>query len=192
MQLSEKDTAIVHAVVSHFYDVVPHEYKTYCALTARIVQAVLLHFGIDAKLLPCQVWLTTDGQNYVVGFLGTGSPLKWDGHVVCRAENLIIDAALTHFEKEFGMHVPGVVSSPCFNVPTQVISRCDLNTGATFWWHYPPASPEFDLNIPSQPRELIATCASRLIEHLRDPAIARDISSPRGTKLETAADASNS
>lgn len=192
MQLSEKDTALVHALTTHFYDIVPHEYKTYCARTARIMQAVLLHFGIDAKLLPCQVWLTTEGHNYVVGFLGNTSPAKWDGHVVCRAKDLIIDAALTHFEKQFGLRVPGVVSSPCFTVPTQVISRCDLSAGACLWWHYPPASPEFDLNIPSQPREMIAQYATQLIAHIGSPAIARIISLRHGTAHESTVDGANS
>ncbi len=55
MQLSERDVALINALASHFYEVVPHEYKTFCSLTSRISQAVLIRFGIDAQLQPCQV-----------------------------------------------------------------------------------------------------------------------------------------
>jgi hypothetical protein len=92
MQLSDRDIALVNALVTHFYDVVPREYTTYCSLTARIVQSVLQHLGIAAQLLPCQVWLVTDDHNFIVGFVGKVSPRKWDGHVVCRAKSVIIDA----------------------------------------------------------------------------------------------------
>jgi hypothetical protein len=189
MQLNEKDIALVNSLVTRFYDVVPHEYKTFCAFTARITQSVLMHFGIDARLLPCQVWLVTDKQNYVVGFLGESSPGKWNGHVVCSAGGVIVDAALKHFETEFGLIVPNVISTPCFNVPTQVISRCDLGAGARLWWHYPPTTAGIDPHIPDQRQDLVNRYAAQLIEHLENTEIARDIASPRGTTLKPGADA---
>jgi hypothetical protein len=192
MQLNARDIALVNSLVTCYYDVVPHEYKTYCALTACITQSVLKHFGLDAKLLPCQVWLVTEEKNFVVGFLGKANPRKWDGHVVCRAGNLIVDAALKHFEKEFGLNVPSIASTSCFNVPTQVIACCDLSKGARFWWHYPPATPGIQLNVPDEPQDVIAKFATQLIERLASTGIVRDISSPRGTTLGTAADTSNS
>jgi hypothetical protein len=166
MQLREQEIALINAMATHFYDVVPHEYKTYCALTARISQAVLSHFGMEATLVPCQVWLATPDHNYVVGFVGKGVSGKWDGHVVCKVGSVIVDMALKHFEKEFGLNTPSAIVTPCFDVPTQVISRHDLAAGARFWWHYPPASPGIDLNVPDEPPDVVAKHAGRLIELL--------------------------
>jgi hypothetical protein len=192
MQLNEKDIALINALVVQFYAIVPHEYKTYCALTSRIAQRVLKHFGIDASLQPCQVWLVTENHNFIVGFVGKPSSRKWDGHVVCRAGGLIIDAALQHFAREFGMQVPSIVSSVCFRVPTQVISRRDLSTDSRLWWHYPPASPTVDLRIPDEPDVLVARYAAPLIEFLAalGPAGA-GACLPHESMAGTAADPSN-
>jgi hypothetical protein len=191
MLLSEKDISIVNTLVRHFYDVVPREYNTYCSLTARIVQSVLQHFSIDAKLVPCQIWLATGDHNYVIGFVGKRDPKKWDGHVVCRAKSMIVDAALKHFSHEFGLTVPSIISSHCFEVPTTVISRCDMSADAHFWWHYPPVSPEFDLTIPEEPRELVEKYAALVIKHLADPAIASELLLQGETSAEVAAGASS-
>ena len=147
MQLNDTDIAVIGALVTHFYDVVPRELQTYCALTSRISQTVLSHFGIQATLQPCQVWLVTDERNFVVGFVGRPNPRKWDGHVVCRAGNMIIDAALMHFTKQFGLQTPGIVASTCFDVPSQVISRRDLGVGSRLWWHHPPVLPGIDTRV---------------------------------------------
>jgi hypothetical protein len=192
MQLRERDIYLVNALVAHFYDVVPPEYKTYCVLTSRISQRVLKHFGIDAQLLPCQVWLVTENHNFIVGFHGKPGPGKWDGHVVCRAGSLIIDAALQQFEAEFGVQVPSVIASSCFGFPTQVLSRRDLAHDSRFWWHYPPVSPNVDLRVPDEPDALIARYAAPLIELLATlgPAGASAYL-PRGSVVGTATDASN-
>lgn len=171
MELTQKDMAVVNALVTHFYDVVPHKFSTYCALTARIVQSVLKHHGIHGKLIPCQVWLVTEKQNYIVGFLGDPGPGKWDGHVICRAKNFIVDAALKHFEVDFGMGVPGIIAAHCFEVPTQVISRRDLNASSSLWWHYPPTEPHINLSVPEQPEEIITRYADELIRFLALPPV---------------------
>ncbi len=89
---------------------------------------------------------------------------------MCKAGTIIIDAALKHFEKEFGLNVPNTVVSPCFDVPTQVISRRDLGTAARLWWHYPPAAPGLDVNAPEEPADVVEKYAALLAERLESLA----------------------
>ena len=165
---TERQLLLVNAVAENFYKIVPKEFRTYCSLTSRISKSVLLHFDIEAELLPCQVWLATPEQNFVVGFTGkSAAPGKWNGHVVCEAGNFIIDTALCNFTRDFDLNVPYVAATPRFLVPTQVIARLDLNAQNSLWWHCPPSSShEIDLNIPEEPPEIIAKYSTLLIEHI--------------------------
>ncbi len=172
----EKKILVVDALVENFYSVVPHELKTYCSVTSRITQATLKHFGVETRLLPCQVWVATADHNYVVGFVGK-VPVngKWDGHVVCSGDGFIVDAALRHFNVEFGLTVPSIVAAEKFAVPTQVISRVNLDTASRLWWYMPPVSDDIDLNVPQEPPEVIAKYSALLIERLSKlPAIATE------------------
>ncbi len=164
--LTEKKILVVDAVVENFYKVVPHEFKTYCALTAHIIRNTLNHFGIEARLLPCQVWVVTPDRNYIVGFVGQAAPGKWDGHVVCSADTFLIDAALRHFAVEFGLTVPSIAVTQKFLVPSQVISRLDLDLTSRLWWYMPPDSKDIDLTIPPEPPERIAQYSGLLIERI--------------------------
>jgi hypothetical protein len=165
--MTERELLIVKALADNFYKIVPLEYRTFCSLTSRISKAVLLHFGIKAELLPCQIWLVTPEQNFVVGFTGKpATPKKWDGHVVCSGENFIIDAALYHFTREFDLNVPHVAATPRFLVPTQVIAQLHLNAGNGLWWHCPPTYEGIDMNIPDEPQEVITKFSAQLIEHM--------------------------
>lgn len=169
MQSTEQDIAVINALVTQFYDVVPLEYRTYCALTSRISAAVLAHFGIEARLVPCQMWLATPDNNYVVGFLGkTSEQPRWDGHVVCRSGHVIIDAALKNFERDFGLNVPNIGAISCFDVPAQVISRYDLTADSRIWWHYPPDSPGLDISIPEELPEVVERYAAQLVRRMSD------------------------
>jgi len=145
-----------------FYKHVPLNYRTHCSLTSRISQRVLGAFSIPAQLLPCQAWCVTPDQNYVVGFLGRYTPGKWDGHVVCVAGDFFIDAALYHFQKEFGVGVPNVVVSRIFRATTTVISRVDLDPRHCLWWHQPPA--DRPVAPPDEPESVIALCAAALVQ----------------------------
>src|SRR5687767_9250888 len=113
--MTEKELLIANTLVTNFYKIVPLEYRTFCSLTSRISKSVLSHFGVKADLLPCQIWLVTPEQNFVVGFVGKApDPKKWDGHVVCGAGDFIIDAALHHFTREFDLNVPLIAAAPRF------------------------------------------------------------------------------
>lgn len=155
---------LLHDVGLHLYEVVPPHYATYCSFTSRIVKSVLSHFGLACELVPCQIWYCQPAQSYVIGFLGRPAPGKWDGHVVCRADNWIVDAAIHHFTKHFELDVPKVVVAACFEFPTQAIAKWDVSGTDRVWWHPPPAGVE--AVVPEEPLDLIEGYAQGLIERL--------------------------
>jgi hypothetical protein len=152
--LTEAESQIVDKLRLVFYEVVPAEYRTFCSLTSRISQAALLQFGIVNELMPCQLWYTNQNQNYVVGFLNNAeASQEWNGHVVCRAGNVIIDAATQNLEVKLGVPVPWVVVARRFLVTTQLISRARLEEHAMLEWFYPPAGVATEP--PEEPQALI-------------------------------------
>ena len=146
----------------HFYEVVPLSYATYCSFTSRIAKAVLEHFGLACALESCQIWYCKPDQTYVIGFLGRIATGKWDGHVVCRSGNWLMDTAIHHFAKEFGLNVPKVVVVPCFEFPTQAIAKWDVSDTDRVWWHHPPQG--VDALPPEEPQALIDKYVQQLID----------------------------
>ena len=115
--------------------------------------------------MPCQLWYTNQTQNYVVGFLDQQEPsTEWNGHVVCRAGNVIIDAATQNLEVKLGVPVPWVVVARRFLVTTQLISRARLNNNALLEWFYPPSNMATDP--PDEPVTLVEQYANLLYEHI--------------------------
>lgn len=155
---------VLDALRDAFYQIVPLDYKTHCALTARICCRVLRHFGIEAHLEPCQLWWVAPGRNFIVGFFRKAHELQWEGHVVCRGEGFLIDAALYHVQRELGVEVPKIVAADVFDFRSNVISRYDLSHDTRLWWHRPP--PDVDIEIPGEPEELIARYSDELISKL--------------------------
>ncbi len=155
----------VQALAHAFYQVVPHDLSTYCSLTSRISQAALSLLGIRASLLPCQVWLSVPGNNYVVGFLGNQPRAgKWDGHVVCSVGDWFIDAALHHFKNEFDQDTPAVVAARKFQARTLAIARVDLSATHRLVWMAPP--PGVDPSPPDEPHELVARYSQALADRV--------------------------
>lgn len=163
----DQEVRVLNALGTHFYQVVPHEYKTYCAFASTIARDVLVALGFDAILLPCQLWCETPESNYVVGFTKTpGDTLRWYGHVVCQTKCLIIDTAVHNLKRDWGLDVPAVVVSGRFNsYQTQVISRVDLSSNMRLWWHPPPLG--IDSTPPIEPQELVSKYVEMLIHRLR-------------------------
>lgn len=147
-----------------FYEVVPVQYRTYCSFTSQIMQRVLQHFGVRCERVSCQVWYTKPDHIYVIGFLGKQNPGKWDGHVVCCADGILIDAATHHFEREFGLGVPWIVMTQMFAFPTTAIAHRALNATDALWWHPPPEG--VDVSPPEEPQELVEQYADGLIRRL--------------------------
>ena len=155
-----------------FYEVVPHEYKTYCSLTARIAQRVLQRFGIACECVPCQVWYSQPHHHYVIGFLGPQNPNhnpgKWDGHVVCCTDRWLLDTATHHFQREFGLTAPDVVLTPLFAIPSTALAYLQLQDSNALWWHTPPM--QADTQAPEEPPALVERYAQALIERLEAAA----------------------
>ncbi len=163
--LSEAENQVVDQLRLAFYEIVPSELRTYCSLTSRISQAVLNRFSIQNELMPCQLWYSSETQNYVVGFLeNQKQSAEWNGHVVCRAGNVIMDAATQNLEVKLGVKVPCVVVARRFMVSTQLISRARLQNNAILEWFYPPRG--LDVLPPEEPSEMIEKYAHLLFEKI--------------------------
>jgi hypothetical protein len=167
--LTDAENQIVDRLRLAYYEVVPAEFRTFCALTSRISQAVLSKFSIVNELMPCQLWYTNQTQNYVVGFLNNQAPTaEWNGHVVCRAGNVIIDAATQNLEVKLGVQVPWVVVARRFMVTTQLISRARLDNNAMLEWFYPPQGVVTEP--PEEPSALIEQYSSLLFQKISKEA----------------------
>lgn len=152
------------ALALSFYESVPLEYQTYCALTAQVACLVLQRLGIGCKLLPCQLWYAGPDRNCVIGFVGNAVPDKWDGHVICASNRFFIDAATRHLDREFGISIPPVISGGCFELPTQAIARVDLRPSERVWWYHPPANASAP---PQEPPELVDRLAASLLPRVQ-------------------------
>ena len=169
IQEQQEPATLLQALGRHFYEVVPLKYATYCSFTSRIAKAVLVHFGLPCELQPCQIWYCQPDHTYVIGFLGRPAKGKWDGHVVCRSGQWLLDTSIHHFAKEFDLPVPYVVSSACFEFPTQALSKWDVNASDRVWWHHPPQGA--DVMPPEEPQEIIDGYAAKLIEKLKTASV---------------------
>ncbi len=165
--LAPAQAFMVQVLAQQFYTVVPRDYRTYCAFTARIACAALRGLGMDAELLPCQMWCVTPQDNYVVGFLDRIQPEKgrWNGHVVCTAGNYFLDAAVCNFERDFQLQVPTVVYGKVFDHSTTVIARVNLAASSQLWWHHPARGA--NIAVPDAPAKLVADFAQRLVARVR-------------------------
>ena len=166
-QLTAREQGTLQALADAFYEVVPLELRTYCALTSAISKAVLDHFAIPASIVPCQLWCATPTDNYVIGFVGNNKTEgKWDGHAICMAANWLIDTALHHLQREFQIPVPPVVVLEAFAIPTQIISRANLSNHHTIWWHTPPQGAH--TVPPENPPSLVSEYAVELIAKMTE------------------------
>ena len=152
-KITKNNVTLINQLAHCFYTVVPEQYRTYCAFTSEIIQKVLTHFGVRCERIPCQIWYTQPGHLYVIGFLGKDDPQKWDGHIVCCADGHLIDAALHHFEREFGLQVPWVITTPMLSFPTPALAHVNMNSSDAIWWQPPPVGT--DTQPPSEPQDLV-------------------------------------
>lgn len=162
----ETELAILNALSTQFYKIVPQELQTCCCFNSRISKAVLESFGIESELLPCQVWLNTPSNCFVIGFTGNVKSGQWDGHVVCSTNLFLIDAALHHFKKDYGANVPSTLVAQRIKLPAQVISQRNLSDTDRLWWHNPPQGA--DTTLPEEPSELISKYSEQLIDNISE------------------------
>lgn len=165
-ELTASEQRTLTALANLYYQVVPLKLRTYCTVTSEISKAVLQTFGIEATVVPCQLWCATADQNYGIGFIGNQRrDGKWDGHAICAAGNWFIDAAISHLQVEFGIKVPPVAFAPRFAIATQAISRINCSDQTCLWWFHPPHGA--DTTLPHEPESLISEYASHLIAKLQ-------------------------
>ena len=164
--LYKTQEALLDQLALNFFEVVPTQWRTHCAATARISQQVLQHFGLHAELTPCQLWYSAPQQNVVIGFIDRPLPPgQWNGHVVCTVEAGLIDAATFVLKKRFNIEAPSTVSARRFKIPAQAIGRADLNDRERLWWFAPPRGA--DITLPDEPQALLSGYAEQLINKLQ-------------------------
>lgn len=148
-----------------FYEVVPTTYQTYCVMTARICQQTLQNLGVEAELVPCQLWWAGSDRNYVLGFCREDTAPRWYGHVVVTTGRWLIDTAVRHLQEDLDVATPMVIVTDTFAFPSTVIGRFDVREGERLWWHHPPQG--MDLTIPEEPGDTIHRLADALTIRIR-------------------------
>lgn len=166
-KLYTDEASLIALLAKRFFLVVPQQYLTYCSLTAEVSRVVLQHFGLQAELVPCQLWCAQpNGRHAVVGFVGRGAqPGKWDGHVVCATEDHILDAALHHLERDFSIPSPMAVVVRRNRFASQSFAALTVAGCGNLLWLRPP--PLDSLEIPLAPKDLVEDLAAQLIRDLR-------------------------
>lgn len=157
---------IITTLATTFFNVVPAQYRTYCALNSLICQAALKHFGIASRVIPTEVWYADATHSYFIGVVtGQQPPNKWAGHAICIADGWLIDAALHHFRKEYGCNnVPDIAALPTFGIASNMISRLSLGTAERIWWCHPPHDAE--ITIPNEPADVVALYGGELAKRV--------------------------
>ena len=161
--LTKFEKNILEKLTNHFFEVVPLELSTFCAVDSKIACAVLNQFGIEASLYVCQMRHYSSKGIYAVGFVGDKLPQgQWDGHVICKTKNWFIDAALFTFKKNFKVEVPLVVGIRADDFEQHQFAHHSLIDGSEIKWFQAPKN--FDLTIPEEPQEIIQKYTDELIK----------------------------
>jgi hypothetical protein len=161
--LTDFEKSILEKMTQHFFDVVPLELSTYCAVDSRIACAVLNHFEIPAELYACQMRHYSKNGIYAVGFVGDKlASGQWNGHVVCKTKNWFLDAALYTFKKKFNLDVPLTVGIKADDFEQPQFAHHVLSDGSELKWFQVPDG--FDKKIPDEPLEIIQKYSQSLIQ----------------------------
>lgn len=148
-----------------FFNEVPVQYSTYCALNSLIACSVLKKFGHQGEVLPCQLGLALPKQLHLFGFIDPPPQGQWNGHAICVSDGHLIDLAVSHCKKIFD-DAPKVVVAPLFPKFSAAISRVTLDSTANIalWWLPPPSG--YDTTIPEEPINIVQQFAERLYRRL--------------------------
>jgi len=163
--LTKFEKSILEKLVNQFFEVVPMELSTFCAVDSKIVCAVLNHFGIEASLHVCQMEHHSSKGIYTVGFVGDKLQNgQWNGHVICKIKNWFIDAALFTFKKKFNIEVPLVIGIRGDDFEQQQFAHYSLNDGSEIKWFQAPDG--FDKSIPDEPFDIIHKYTQELVKRI--------------------------
>ena len=163
--LTKIEQAVLEKLTNQFYEVVPLELSTFCAVDSKIACAVLNHFGIEAALYVCQMRHYSSKGIYAVGFVGDKLPQgQWNGHVICKTQNWFIDAALFTLKKKFNLEVPLTVGIRADNFEQHEFAHYILSDGSELKWFQAPDG--FDKSIPDEPFEIIQKYTQELVNRI--------------------------
>lgn len=153
LNLNTSIEATLAALGATYYQTVPSEHKTYCALTAQVTAHALKELGFTAGLLECQVLYGYPQGNFVVGFTDQEQPGKWNGHVVCSCQGWLIDAATTHLQAAEPL-VPDLVITRLLPPWSSALAKKSIDEQRSILWLRPP--PGNWQPMPAEPAELVA------------------------------------
>ena len=163
--MREIEKAIFKKLAIEFFEVVPLELSTFCAVNTKICCAVLNHYGVEASPYVCQLRHYSSKAIHNVGFSGNVLPKgQWDGHVICKSENFFIDAAIFTFKKKFNLEVPLVVGIRADDFMQQQFAHYSLTDGSELKWFQAPGG--FDKSIPNEPAEIIEKYTQLLVRRI--------------------------
>jgi len=156
---------IVAALVPEVFNVIPQDFATHCVFSAHVVATALTHLDVSVRIIPCQIMCGTGDRSYIVGFVGAPPEVgKWDGHVVVRTGNQLIDCATRLFRKSFGLDLPSVVATECLMMPSNLIARATIGQ-ARIGWLVPP--PDCDTTPPPPPQDMVELYSIQLAKRVR-------------------------
>lgn len=157
---------------SVFYQAVPGQFKTYCALTSQIAANVLRRFGLAAEALPCQLSFANGSNVILIGFIESAPPQQWNGHAICIGDGFLIDTATSHLQK-YSDGVPDCLYTKLAPWYSSAIAgfTLDKRVGKVLWWLPPPKG--FDTTPPQEPPAVVEKFADRLCAEL-EQSLAKD------------------
>jgi hypothetical protein len=159
------EKTILEKLTNQFYEVVPLELATFCAVDSKIACGVLNHFGIEATLYVCQMRHYSSKGIYAVGFVGDELPQgQWTGHVICKTQNWFIDAALFTFKKKFNLQVPLALGIRADNFEQHQFAHYNLSDDSEIKWFQAPDG--FNKSIPDEPFEIIQKYTQELVKRI--------------------------
>jgi hypothetical protein len=161
--LSNFEKKIVKKIKEHFYDIVPHQLKTYCVVDSKIACQVMNHFDVNATLFPCQLRHYSDKGINLVGFVeGKISSAQWNGHVICKTKNWFLDPSLFTLSKYFQIEVPSVLKVRADDFEKHEFAHHNLSDGSVLKWFEAPEY--FKSKIPEEPQKIIDKYSQKLIK----------------------------
>lgn len=169
MQIADKTEPldkqrVANAISRAFLDTVPAEFHTHCVLCSRVVSTCLDRLGLPNRVVPCQLVCTYQDSTVFLGFTGTATEGRWDGHAVVQWQNLLFDFATASFKRDYGFELPKVLIAACATFPSNLTAKIDAH-GTRLMWLRPPLGADTD--VPEVNPAVIARYSELLLAKTR-------------------------
>ena len=129
-----------------------------------MVSNCLDRLGLPNRVVPCQLVCTYQDSTVFLGFTGTATDGRWDGHAVVRWQNLLFDFATASFKRDYGFEIPKVLIATCATFPSNLKAKIEARE-ARFMWLRPPAGA--DTTVPQVNPAVIARYSELLLAKTR-------------------------